>query len=141
MKRYPILLILLLVSCSSCQTKIEIVQSPDCIYAPNSDTIIEIPGQKLDIESCRSMNFGNNKDRQFAASLPANVVAEVLAFSESHSKSDCSIFSARQIGNYIIMVISESDPKGSIVADGGFEIVYSITLKKVVGIFMASPRG
>lgn len=136
MKSYMIAALLVLIAGCSSVREYVITKSPDCIYAPNSFVIVEIPNQKLDIKTCLSANFGNPDDVEFAKSLPDEVLNEASKYIESKTEFKSRIRAAREVGDFILIFVTEID-----VADGGFEFVYSKKSKKVVGDFTAGYRG
>jgi hypothetical protein len=126
---------------SSCDSKslageYSMTKSPDCVYAPDSFVVVEIPNQKLDIKSCLSLRFGNENDIKTVKSLPEKVLREADKFIKSRTKFKTRIYAAREIGDYILIFVNELG-----VADGGFEFIYSKKTKKVIGIFIAGYRG
>ena len=130
-----IALSLLVAGCSSLK-EYAITRSADCVYGPNSFTVVEIPNQKLDFKSCLAAKFGNADDIAFAKTLPDEVVNESRKYIDSRTKAESRIHAARQVGDFILIFVDEAH-----VADGGFEFVYSKKAKKVVGAFSAGYRG
>lgn len=133
-----IVLLGMILSCDSKSAAEEylIKKSQDCVYAPDSFVVVEIPGQKLDIKSCLSAGFGNQDDIKTAKSLPMEVLEEAEKFIKSRTKFKTRIYAAREIGDYILIFVNELG-----VADGGFEFIYSKKTKKVIGVFIAGYRG
>jgi hypothetical protein len=114
----------------------EIMKNPKCTYELGTDTISAVPGQELDIETCLSLGFGSAIDRAYASKLSADIIHEAELFIKTKTKHEYSVYAAREIGDFILFFVRETD-----VADGGFEFIYSITDKKVVGMFVAGYRG
>ena len=111
-------------------------RSPKCVYAPGSYQVLEIPNQKLDIETCLSEGFGNSNDWSFAETLPPSILEEANLYIDSVSGHETRIYAAREIGDFILIFVIRPD-----MPDGGFEFIYSKKSKKVVGTFMAGYKG
>ena len=129
-----ILLIPLIAGCG--KSEYTFFKSPECVYAPDSYQVLEIPNQKLDIETCRSEGFGNSDDRSFAETLTPAILDEAHLYIASIRTRETHIYAAREIGDFILIFVDEPG-----VADGGFEFIYSKKSKKVVGRFVAAYRG
>ncbi len=129
-----VLLTLLIAGCG--KSEYTFSKSPECVYAPDSYQVLEIPNQKLDVETCLTAGFGNSDDMSFAKTLAPSILNEAHLYIDSVSECDPHIIAAREIGDFILIFVDERG-----MADGGFEFIYSKKSRKVVGHFVAGYRG
>lgn len=84
----------------------------------------------------------NNKDVAYAMRLDPLVKSRLAEFVAEYWSPKSEIISARKIGDFILVFYDEiPEEEGLFIADGGFELVYSIKEQKVLGLFMGDYRG
>ncbi len=116
-------------------------RDPKAVYDdryPGLDLIVRIPGQALDPESALKLELG---EKEFAAArtLDTDIVNKVIRYNVHHhfsASENVTLYAVKESGDYLLLYFREPD-----VMDGGFELVYSKKLKKIIGRFSAGHRG
>lgn len=114
-------------------------KDPDAVYENfgSMDYIIEIPGYKLDPISALKISI-KKKEYEYAQRINPEILEKAKKYIEytKTNTTDYHIYAAKDLGNYILLYFNEPE-----VADGGFEIVYSKRLEKIIGFFSAGYKG
>ncbi len=116
-------------------------RDPDAVYddrTPALDLVVRIPGQALDPESALKLEIG---EKEFAAAqtLDPDIVNKVIRYNVHHhfsASESVVLYAVKEAGGYLLLYFREPD-----VMDGGFELVYSKKLEKIIGRFSAGVKG
>ncbi len=115
------------------------VKDPEAVYERfgTVDYVIEIPGYKLDPQNALKISI-EKKEYEYAQRINPKIIEKAKKYIE-HTKintTDYQIYAAKDLGDYILLYFNEPE-----VADGGFEMVYSKRLEKIIGFFSAGYKG
>ena len=114
-------------------------KDPEAVYekSGNMELIIEIPGYKLDPQNALKISI-EKKEYEYARHIHPNILDKAKKYIQytRRNTEDYVLYAAKDLGNYILLYFNE--PK---VADGGFEIIYSKKLEKIIGFFSAGYKG
>lgn len=115
------------------------IKDPEAIYDnryKDIDLVIEIPGYKLNPQS---ELYADKKDFEYANHIGPDILDKAKKYIEyrkiNHSKT-YHLSAAKELGEYILLYFAEPE-----VIDGGFELVWSKKLKRIIGEFLAVTRG
>ena len=110
-------------------------KSPECVYENDSFTILEIPGQKLDIKTCLSKEFQDSLNPIDKSKLSKHAISEITNYIGRHRHIKTQ-WSACKFGHFLLVFVHEEG-----VADGGYEFIYDQNSKHIVGSFSTGYRG
>lgn len=124
---------------AGCSANDFFAKDPQAVYEKfgGIDYVIEIPGYKLDPQSALRISI-EGKEYELAQRINPRILEKAKKYIE-HTKTNTTnyhIYAAKDLGNYILLYFNEPE-----IADGGFEMVYSKTLEKIIGFFSAGYRG
>ncbi len=116
-------------------------RDPEAVYDdqyPGLDLVVRIPGQALDPESALKLEIG---EKEFAAArtLDTDIVNKVIQYNvhrQFSASENVTLYAVKESGHYLLLYFREPD-----VMDGGFELVYSKKLRKIIGRFTAGYKG
>ncbi|MBN2200479.1 hypothetical protein JW777_00830 [bacterium] len=116
-------------------------RDPKAVYddrTPGLDLVVRIPGQALDPASALQLEIG---EKEFAAArtLDTDIVNKVIRYNVHRrfsASENVTLYAVKESGDYLLLFFREPD-----VMDGGFELVYSKKLGKIIGRFTAGHRG
>ena len=134
----PILTIGLLIN-AVCSANDFFAKDPEAVYKKfgSMDYVIEIPGYKLDPQNALKISI-EKKEYEYAQNINPQILEKAKKYIEytKIKTTDYHIYAAKDLGNYILLYFNEPE-----VADGGFEMVYSKSLEKIIGFFSAGYKG
>lgn len=116
-------------------------RDPEATYDENFkniEVVVEIPGYKLDPESALAILI-EKEECEYAQHINPEVLEKAKKYAEYSKISvtkDYHLYAAKDLGNYILLYFDE--PK---VMDGGFELIYSKKLEKIIGCFLGGYKG
>ena len=113
---------------------------------PELNLVIEVPGQKLDPKSALAIPV---KDAEYESARqidPAilDKAKRYVEYKKLNFTDDYKLYAAKDLGGYILLYFQEGNSKDGetvFVSDGGFELIYSNELKKIIGTFSAGYKG
>ncbi len=124
-----------MLSCSSLAAEKE-DGAKDYAISPHSKFLVEsIYGIRLCPELMPFLNL-NQKDAEYAAQLAPEIKIQLAKYLSGPRYEKSKIAHARKIGDFILIFYAQEE-----IADGGFELVYSIKDAKVLGNFQGDYRG
>jgi hypothetical protein len=137
----PVSAILGLTVLLSCAQNGFFERDPKAVYddrTPGLDLVVRIPGQALDPESALRIEIG---EKEFAAARALNpdIVNKVIRYNVHRrfsASENVTLYAVKESGDYLLLYFREPD-----VMDGGFELVYSKRLGKIIGRFPAGFKG
>ncbi len=122
-----------------------VLSLPAACWAQSSPDLSEEERAKLGLPSAQAGDISkvpqpSEQDEEFVASLTPEVYDAVDEYVKTARnldfKSKGKIHAAKMIGNFYLLWISQPD-----VFDGGFELIYSVEKKRIVGSFFAGYKG
>lgn len=102
------------------------------------DLIIEIPGYKLDAKSALSIPL-EKEDYEYAQGIHQDILMKArqyVAYRNISEDGQYAIYAANDLGEYILLYFDEQE-----IRDGGFQLVYSKKLKRIIGSFSSGYKG
>ncbi len=114
------------------------IKDPNAKYRKEKnweDIVIGIPGQKLDIQSAIKIEIGQ-EEFKFAQRIDRSIIEKAKIFIKKYSSEEVELYAAKNLKGYILLYFFEGN-----VRDGGFEIIYSKELKRIIGRFEAGYKG
>ena len=102
------------------------------------EVVIEIPGYKLDPQNALAIPIGK-EEYEYAQRINSEILEKAKKYTKYNSiniTKDYHIYAAKDLGNYILLYFDEPE-----VMDGGFELIYSKKLNKIIGTFSAGHKG
>ncbi len=117
------------------------IRDPEATYDKsftNIEAVIEVPGYKLDPQNALAIQIGK-EEYEYAQRINTEILEKAKKYIEYtgiNITKDYHIYAAKDLGNYILLFFDEPEVK-----DGGFELIYSKKLGKIIGSFSAGYKG
>ncbi len=116
-------------------------RDPKAIYDEayaNIDVVIEIPGYKLDPQNALKISL-EKEDYEKAGNMDLVILEKAkkyINYSKINTAKDYVLYAAKDLGEYVLLYFNEPE-----IMDGGFELIYSKELNKIIGSFSAGYKG
>lgn len=104
----------------------------------SQDVVTAIPGCRLDPENALKIRLDEN-DYGNATEIDPEIMIKAdkyIKMRKISKKTLYSLYAAKNINEYLLLYFSEEE-----IMDGGFELIYSKKLDRIIGRFIAGYKG